>query len=331
MGKNRRGLNFHKPNYWQSASYNSQTYMMLETLITNMALTRFKWVNLPESCDERYLELTLLNQGIASLAIDPSGQWRGLQMGGWQNTPDMYGNPTIWRALGSNGYQYPASTATGIYVWDNHLHTPIMDRIIIWTRELCDIIRTMQQNRAHMKVPVIISGLQDKKLDMTNYVKQIAGGEAFIIATDGISNINVQAQKTDMPSYLGDLWASYFNVWNQIYESLGIGNLPFKAERRIEDEVESQNDPTSLVALDSLTMRRKACDYINNHFEAQLPNGPLNVVWRSDNATANYNVLHSLEALMQLDDKTDNNDTDITGSEVNNNGSNTIPAGRLDG
>lgn len=326
MGKN-KGLNFHKDNYWQSASYNTNVYLMLETQIVNMALTRFKWVNLPETCDARYLEMQLLNSGIATISIDPQGKWRSLQVGGWQQAPDMYGNPTIWRSLGDNGYQYTTTKASGIYVWDNHLRTPIMPRITIWARELVDILRTMQQNRAHMKVPVIISGIQDKKLDMTNYVKQISGGEAFILATDGISNLNVQALKTDMPSYLTELWASYFNVWNQIYSALGIGNLPFKAERRIEDEVESQNDPTSLVALDSLVMRRNACDYLNEHFADQLPNGPLNVVWQSDNATANYNLLHNLETLLELNTDTEPDNIEPEGVQ---NGGDTIRAERTD-
>lgn len=323
MGKNNKhGLKWHRDTYWQTMGYNQRLYVMLENQITSMALNRYKWVNLPATMDGRFLELTLFNQGMATLAQNPEDKiWYSLQVGGEQLAPDHYGYPSLWTALGVNGQlRFQVTKANGIYVYDNTLRVPIIERISLWVREIVDIIRTMQQNRAHMKVPVIISGLQDKKLDMTNYVKQIAGGEAFIIATDGISNMNVQAQKTDVPSYQSDLWSSLFNVLNMIYGALGIGNLPFKAERRIEDEVESQSEPTSLIALDGLEQRRRACRFLNQHFPASFPE-PLNVVWNHDITSTNYDLIHNLRKMVELGDN-------IGGEEnAGNPGIPAIPAG----
>ena len=52
-----------QPLYWQTAGYNQRLYRMFRAEMLGMCLNRFKWVNLPKTCNERYLELTLLVQG----------------------------------------------------------------------------------------------------------------------------------------------------------------------------------------------------------------------------------------------------------------------------
>lgn len=311
---NRNGLKWGADDYWQTAHYNTRVYQMLRTQILDMAITRYHWVNLPLTCDERFLELTLFTQGMATLVKPRSGKfadsWLSLQLSGWQSSPDIYGNPSAWRALGVNGYSCNVTPSNGYFCWDNHMRQPLLDRVDIWARELVDIIRTMQQNRSHQKIPMIISGLQEKRLDLTNYAKQVAGGELIVLTTNGIDNIDVRALKTDVPFIGNDLWQNYLNIWNQIYGALGIGNLPFKAERQIEDEIQSQQDPTDLTALDGLTERRRMCDYLNRAFP-EFHDKPLNVVWRSDNVTSNFNVTHNLAKMLELQNGEDNADTTI--------------------
>lgn len=312
MSQKRNGLKWTSDRYWQTAGYNARLFTMFKNQVLNMALTRYHWINLPQTCDERFLELTLYTQGIATIARPRSGthanQWLSLTMGGWESAPDMYGNPSKWRALGLNGYSFNVNTSNGYYCWDNHLRAPLNDRVDLWCRELVDIVRTMQQNRVHQKTPMIISGVQEKRLDMTNLAKQVGGGELIVLATDGIQDMHVQALTTNVPFIGTELWANYLNIWTQIYGALGIGNLPFKAERQIEDEVNSQQDPTNLIALDGLTERRRMCDYLNTHFTDFIEK-PLDVVWRSDNETANYNITHNLQKLFELDNGDDTDDT----------------------
>lgn len=310
----RGGLKWNSQYYWDSASYNSQTYDMLRGEAISMALTRYHWVNLPETCDERFLELTLLYQGIATIAapLDDPDEWRSLQCV-WQSDDrgayDMYGNPILWRAYGLNGDEFAASTANGIFIWDNKRRMPIMPRINILCRELVDILRTMQQNRAHQKLPVIITGPQEKIFDRAQMVKQISGGELFILGNDSLNqSFQAETLDTQVPYIGNELWTTYMNTWNALYEALGIKNLPFKAERRIEDEVESQSDPTNLIALDGLSERRKACKFLNSHF-GTFKNKPIDVVWRSDTETANYDLAHDIGKLLNTVDG-DGDDTD---------------------
>ena len=300
--KNNRGLKWNSDKYWETAGYNSQLFNIIQTRITDMALTRYQWINLPETCDERFLELTLLSQGQATIAFprETPNVWYSLAIGSTQSTPDMYGYPKLWSAIGLNGFQFNVTKNNGFYVYDNRLRVPIQQRIDVWAREMVDILRTMQQNRVHQKLPLIIYGLQQKQLDMAQYAKQVAGGEIISIASNGIDDLNVKTLSSGIP-YLGnELWITFQNILQNCYSDLGIQNMPYKAERVIESEINTRNDPTNLTALDGLTERRKLCDYLNNHFGCFKDN-PLDVVWRSDNVTANYNLLHNLQDFMQLD------------------------------
>ena len=300
----RKNKNYWYKNLWNTAEFNAEMAMGLETQIYGMALNRYKWINLPPDCDMRYLELVLFTQGQATIAhkITDDTRFYSLGIGAWKNNLDMYGNPNAWTALGINGEQFNAYRNTGVFIWDNMLRQSVIPQIRNWINELVDILITMRQNRAHQKVPLIISGTQEKTNDLTQYVKQVAGGEIIVLTTDGISNIEARAltPPNAMP-FIGDkLFANYLNVWNQIYACLGIDNLQFKQERMIEDEVNSQNDPTNLVALNGLYERRKACDYLNNNFD-YFKNNPINVVWNHDNISDNYNMLHNIKDVMKME------------------------------
>lgn len=316
MARRKRGNSqYGNKTLWRSAQRNKQFASMLRNEIIAMALSRYKWVNLPDTCDERYLEMILLTQGIATIAAPRSGEhmgeWLSLGLGSWRGAPDMYGNPRAWSAIGMDGFQFNVWPDNGYYVWDNHQRTPVMPRIDLWVDELVDIINTMRQNRAHQKVPLIISGVQEKSNDMTNYIKQAAGGEIMIIATDGITNMSASAlTPPNALPFLGEqLWANYLNIWKQIYNGLGIANVDFKRERMIEEEVAALSSPTDLIALDGLQCRRKLCDFMNTHFEWFKQN-PLNVVWCSDYQTTNYNLLHNLQSYITTMSGEDDNAAD---------------------
>lgn len=292
--------------YWQSASYNERVFLMLRDDIINLALSRFKWVNLPETCDPRYLEWCLLFDGCATIA-HPSGSddlWLSLQAVQY-DTPNMYGEPKAWRAQGDTGRtRFMVTPKNGVYIYDNLTRYPTIAKINIWARELADIIRVKQMNRFHQRIPLIITGAAEKTFDMTNLLKQIAGGELAIITTNGIDNIDVRAQPTQIPFIGSDLQAEYENTWNNVYRMLGIDSLPFKKERRIEDEVNSDKEPSELAALSPLECRRKAARKLNERFGLNI-----SVVWHEDNASQNYNNLANIRSYYGMIGGADNGDT----------------------
>ena len=288
--------------YWQTGDYNGRLFWAFRAQIMALALNRYKWINLPETCDERYLEMILLTQGQASIAF-PKKQ-RGIfytnqcaQIG----IPNVYDNPSRWYAIGNNGWRFKCDNRNGVVVWDNRVRFPLMEKIDIWARELVDIVRTKQMNRMHQKIPFIFSVPQEMQDQAVNLYKQWAGGEPAVLGTPDLVRMKPEVWATNIP-YIGEeLTAEEMNIWNEIYRVLGIANQTFKQERMIQDEVRSQQEPNDLLALDGLNPRREAAKKLNDRFSEYLE-APIYVVWRQDNESENYNFVYNIKDRIESGD-----------------------------
>lgn len=273
-------------NYWQSANRNNWLFNNYLNQIINLALSRFKWVNLPKTCNERFLELTLLNQGVATIATPKNNKRTGeyySTQAVTQQMPNVYDEPVKWESFGNNGWRFDCDNSNGVLIWDNLARTPIFSSLEMYCWELVDLAVARSINRQHQKIPFILSGSQDQKRDMLNLYKQVAGGEPAVITNNEISSIEFKALKTDVPYLCNEMNTEELNIWQKIYTCLGISNMPFKAERQIEDEVNSVTEPSQMQALSPLTARRYACEQLNERFNLNI-----SVVWRHDNITDNY-------------------------------------------
>lgn len=301
-GKNRTKRNpqdARAPMFWQSQDYNLRLTTMYRNMIIQMAMSRFRWLNLPETCDERFLEWTLLYEGVACICFpeDQPGTFYSTRAT-FNTTPNVYDDYPAWRSTGNSGWNFQASKLTGTLVWDNSTRFPLMAGIDIKARELAHIQLTKEMNRFHQQVPWILKGPKNREMDMRNIAKQVAGGELGILAYDSFDDMELEAMQTGVP-FLGEQLAQdEKNCWNGIYHLLGIENATLKRERQTEDEIEAMKSPTELVRLSSLNERRKAARYLNEHFADYLLE-PIQVVWREDNESANWNLFHNDRALMQ--------------------------------
>ena len=300
--KNRPMFGLSSEMYWQSPSYTNRTYAMFRNQILSLALTRFEWHGLPPTCNPRFLEWTLLTQGQATIAFpkEQEGIFYSTQVS-WNSPPNLYDNPSNWTSIGNNGWRFSASPANGVVVWDNLLRAPILDSIDLMARELTDLTRTEQINRLHQKTPYLLTGPQDKKIDLTNMWKSIAGGEPAVIGTDGLSQIEVKAISTEVPYLASELDAAIQNCWTRIYQLLGIDAMPFKQERQIEDEVISQQAPSSMQALGFLAARREAAEVLNTRFSQYLSE-PITVTMREDWESDNWDMTHNLKDRLEAED-----------------------------
>lgn len=300
--KNRPFVGLSSEMYWQSPSYTNRVYTMYRNQILSLALTRFEWHGLPDTCNARYLEWTLLTQGQATISFPKSqpGVFYSTQVA-WQSPPNIYDNPSSWESIGNNGWRFSAGPSQGVVIWDNLLRFPILDAIDLQARELTDLTRTEQINRLHQKTPYLLTGPQDKKVDLNNIWKQISGGEPAIIGTDGLSQIEVKAISTEVPFLASEIDAAIQNTWTRTYQLLGIDAMPFKQERQIEDEVISQQAPSSMQALGFLAARREACEVLNHKFRQYLKE-PITVTMRSDWQSDNFEMEHNIKERLKAED-----------------------------
>lgn len=290
---------FHGSVYWQSAAYNKRLYRSLMDAVERLAISRFRWVGLPKTCDARYLEWVLLHQGIATISTPVNSKlegWYSLQLV-QQGPLNMYGNPSRWIAKGVNGTQFSASTNSGVYIFDNTLRRPIMPLLRLYVRELVDIYRTKQMNRMHQKIPYIITAPREQELTVANVLKMMLGGEPAIVGTEDLKAIaeNVTAVNLEVP-YLGnELAAEEQNVWNKIYSTLGISNLTFKAERQVQDEIRSYEEPSDIMSMSSLSCRREAAERLS-----VLSGYDVQVFWAQDFESDTFNFMHDLPEMEEV-------------------------------
>lgn len=302
MGKNKKTLKG-ALNFWQSSDLNSRTYIMYRDWILAMAIKRYKWTGLPDTCDVRYLEWTLATQGQATIAYSED-------LAAWVSTQatsgpiNLYDNPTTWESVGNNGWRLKVSPTSGVIVYDNTLRYPIWNQIDLWAMRLAEYDRVLDMNLQQLKTPWIATAPQERQLDLVNVIKQAQGGEPAVLGLRGIEDIKVDLLTTPVDFIGNDIQEAKARLWREVYTFLGINNIDYKGERMIEAEVLSTEQPVDIRALDGLEARREAANYLNQMFDMDV-----HVYFNKDNDTDNYNLVHNIGELADkelMEDAEDN-------------------------
>lgn len=284
MGKGRKsGANVVR---WQSAQLNMAFKQIYLKKLETMAISRYKWLNLPATCSERYIELNLLCNGVVSIAQPPQQPGifysnQAAQMG----RQNIYDDPSAWVAYGNNGWRFPANWSSGVLVFDNRLRRTIFNDLEAFARLLCQYDIALLGNLNAQKVSWLLKGDQTQINTMQQVLKQVLGGEPALVTTSGIDAIDISAISLQVPFIGEQLNAAKAQTWSDALALLGIDSLPRKAERMIQDEVLANNEPTSLIALDGLNCRREAAHKLNDRFGLDIQ-----VVWAYDNVSDAYNA-----------------------------------------
>lgn len=283
------------PVWQQSQTLNNQAYLMAYNQMLNIAISRFKWINLPKTCDAWFLEWNLLHYGYATIAFPQSqkGIFYSTQAVTRSNY-NVYYLPKQWESYGINGWRFNVNNSNGVFIYANQARTPLIPTIEFFAHEIEDLYMTRRQNRFHQKIPFILEVPASQETAGVNVIKQISGGELAMMVTPSFSEtLKPRVLETNTP-YLGDqIQSDIQNTWQSFYQALGINSLPYKNERQTADEINDYSQPADLRALSELDARRKACETLNTRF-AQYLDAPIEVVWNSDIITDNYDYTHNL-------------------------------------
>ena len=299
--KNRRKKReFFSDNYWQSATYNFRSYHKNLDMLLSLAVNRFRWVGLPETCDARFLEKTLHRNGVATLshmATDEVPVYTTLQAAPFGEF-NMYGIPTKWQAIGFDGMtHYDVTNENGELCYYSYSRVTPWNALEIYARRLAHYERTEDVNLTQQMKPFIGIAPQEKKLELVNLLKQVEGGEPAILGDQGLQKLvdNVKVLDLQVPLITEELARSYQNVLNQALLYLGIPHLAFeKGERMIEDEARANTAPTNIMLLDCLQARRDFCEKVNRKFGLDVQ-----VYFNDDLESYNFNYTHNIEQMAQ--------------------------------
>ena len=252
--------------FCESAYMNNRTYLQYYNRLTELAISMFEWQNLPETVDQRFLEMCLFSDGMCIFFQDEVLGYLGLQcmIGGNLN---VYRIPMERRAYATNGYQRELDGTNSVIIFNNYLHTNSMLDIEMFSKRLYNLDRAIDVNANAQKTPVLIQCDESQRLIMKNLYKQYEGNEPFIFGSKGLDANGLKVLQTGAPYVSDKLYELKTQIWNEALTYLGISNINVvKKERMITDEVTRNQGGTVASRYSRLESRRQACKQINEMF-----------------------------------------------------------------
>lgn len=250
---------------------NNTTFMDYYYRIEEIAINMFEWANLPDSVDERFIELILCEYGYGVYFDDPV--LGNLFLTCMTMEPlDVYRYPKKRRAYSVNDYQKELTDKDSVLVYNNYLHTNTLTTIILYARRLADIERSIEVNIRAQKTPVLVTCEEAQQLTMKNAYKDYDGNMPVIFANTGIVDPrSIQSIQTQAPFVADKLMIIKRQIWNEMLTFFGVENgNSEKKERLITDEVMSNLGSVQAQRYIMLNSRRKAADQINKMFGTNI-------------------------------------------------------------
>lgn len=236
-----------------------------------LAKSVFKWENLPNGMNEKWIETFLFRHGKCVFYKDEK---RGLMVAECAHDGAL------------NNYEEPISvTPTGIdiearnltvgkdcvLIRNNDEMIPTSYTLKLFAYRLAEISRTIDVNVSAQKTPALVHTTKNQMLSLKNIYAQWSGNEPVIFGDKNFEPDNLKILKTDAPIVFPELQNQKMAYWNECLTFLGINNANTeKRERLITDEVEANNDHIDLSADCLLKSRERAVEEINKIFGTNI-------------------------------------------------------------
>lgn len=260
--KKRKNQSFHN-----TLMTNGATYVQYYNRLMELSISMFKWKNLPDTVDERYLELGLFSSGCMVFFKDDVIGELALNMT-YQGGFDIYGEPTKRRAYSRyNQFQTTLDKNNSVIIWNNMLRTNSALDVQMFAYRLYNLDRIVDINANAQKTPVLITCDEKQKLTMKNIYLQYEGNYPVIFGDGNLDIKSISVLKTDAPFVSDKIYDLKVKIWNEALTYLGISNInTTKKERMITDEVIRNQGGTIASRYSRLESRRRAVKKINKMF-----------------------------------------------------------------
>ena len=250
---------------------NNRTYYQYVERLTELAISRFIWHGIPDTIDERYMELHLFTDGqmiwfkdevIGELCLNTT-------MGG---RFDVYGYPILRRAYSAyNNYKKMLKPDNSVIIFNNLMRTNSILDVKMFALRLYNLDRIIDVNVNAQKTPVLIVCDEKQRLTMKNLYMQYEGNAPFIFGDKSLNVGGFNVLKTDAPYVADKIYELKCNIWNEALTYLGISNITVnKKERLITDEVERNQGGVLANRYPYLNARNEACKKISKMFGHEI-------------------------------------------------------------
>lgn len=255
---------------------NQDTATMFMWRLMNLAISVFKWDNLPEGVDERMLEFWLLRDGFVGFFYDEAlkSDERRRAPEGYAVLPmmiqgqwDIYEYPRDRRAYAVNGFNYECTEDNSVIIYQNYLRVPMWLTLWQYAYRLAETQRTIDINSKQQRTARVIRCTDDQRLTYLNAAKEVDEGRNWVHGDKSLDLDAFQVFDITTP-YVGNELQTYkHQLWNEALTYLGIENVNTdKKERLISDEVVNNMGDVEAERFTRLNARKQACEEINELF-----------------------------------------------------------------
>lgn len=239
--------------------------------LKRIALNRFEWLNLPETCNERMLEETLFEHGLVGFINDKNlGIIHGKATG--NGKINFYGDYTGYMLIGANADNIKVDSIDDIVLCRNTQdQRSISDILLYYANKLALIERTIDININAQKTPVLITGTENNMDSLKELYQKYNGSHPVIYANESFNADMFNVLSTQAPYIVDKLRQEKRDIWNECLTFLGVSNVDInKKERLITDEAESNNEVIAIGVDLFYKWRVEAVNELNKKFNLNV-------------------------------------------------------------
>lgn len=272
--KGLRGDIRQKENDW----LNDDTYLSYMWRLYSIAVSVFKWNDLPKGINARIIERWMLANGICLFCHDdgiaedpklrsPSGYAiLRLVMNGQF---DIYNIPEkrVAYSVDPEHTNIYFDSTDSVIMFNNALGTPDFMTLDLYAKALWQCERTIYTNIAQQKTPRIVRCNEKQLLTMKNIMAQVDGFMPTVWTSRDVDMSTVDVLDTVSPYVADKVQIVKHQIWNEALSFLGIENTNTdKRERQVSDEVKANMGDVEAQRWCRLVSREQACEEINELF-----------------------------------------------------------------
>lgn len=267
-GTIQKPLNMNRNSRTKALFKNQMIDSLYLSRLKELAMARFKWENLPNEIDERFLEMTLNEYGMMAFFKDDIAEQFVCLPAMINGDFNIYMNPNNLRAWAVNGYNRDLSYKNSVPIYNNMLRNATWTWLSYYAEQLYEIDQTRIINIKAQKTPILIKGNDKQRLTLKNIYLEYEGNSPVIMVDESLDGKELQVLKTDSPFIASDLTGIRRQIFGEamIYLGYHTQEPTQKQERVLKGELEASQSESSSSRYSPLICRRQACDKINKMY-----------------------------------------------------------------
>ena len=260
----------------QAMANTNYKWLMYFDKLMSLALSCYRWYGLPDTVDERFIELGLFETGHMVFFRDEILGDLCLQ-GNLGGTFGFYNEPTLRYVWSTNGYHNKLHKDNSVIIWNNQLRKPTIGVVQMYVDELVDLKDAIRVNINSQKTPFILMADTNTELSLKNMYKRIIGNEPAIATSKmGFNPNDITVLRTDAPYLADKLYLHFQNIYNEYLSYLGVENMGLsviKSERLTAAEGTANSGNVETSRNSWLIARQTAAEKINKMFGLNISVG----------------------------------------------------------